>query len=280
MEDLYSMIGISKQGHYKRIKRITRLEQSSVLLIKRAEQLRREHPKMGCKRMSIELKTQGLGRDKSMEILLKNGFRVKRKYNFHRTTYSGKEWYPNLIQGIELNDSNQLWVSDITYLPVGIKSHYYLTLILDVYTRKLVGWSLSKDLLTLNTVLPAYQMAIHTTSLEDRMNLIFHSDRGSQYYHYELREAHEKNLIRGSMGGKAWENGHAERINGILKEEYLDFIGLNVSFKEVKKTVESVIKKYNLKRPHSSINYMKPIEFETYIKTLKIKKRPIFKINY
>jgi transposase InsO family protein len=273
------MIGISKQAHYKRVNHLKKMAKLSEELIEGARQIRKEHKRMGCRKMYDEIQPDGLGRDRSEHILLANGFRVKPKRSWIRTTYAGKQWYPNLIHGMQVSDINQLWVSDITYIPISHRTHYYLTLIQDVYSRRIVGWSLSRDLSSLSTVMPAYKMALLALSGQ-QSGLIFHSDKGSQYSWHELKSLHEQNGVTPSMGGKAWENAHAESINGILKNEYIDFEGLKITFQQTEKLIKKIIQKYNEGRPHGSLNKMKPVEFEAYIKTLNNSVKPIFKINY
>jgi len=280
MVRLYELVGISKQGHYKRITYRDKMTKMTKELIQKAGLIRKEHKRMGCRKMYREIKPEGIGRDRFEYILLANGFRVKGKRSRIRTTYSGKQWYPNHIQGMKVRDINQLWVSDITYIPVGHMENYFLTLIQDVYSRKILGWSLSSNLQSISTVVPAYNMAIETRNGRVKEGLVFHSDKGSQYYWKGLAALHERNGITASMGGKAWENAHAETINGILKNEYIDFIGSNITFDQAKKMIKSIIKKYNEKRPHGSLSNMKPVEFETFVKTLKNKDKPVLKINY
>ena len=132
----------------------------------------------------------------------------------------------------------------------------------------------------MTTVVPAYKMAIKAVSEADKRGLIFHSDKGSQYYWEGLAALHDQNGVTPSMGGKAWENAHAESINGVLKNEYIDLVGLNIILSEAKKMIKTIIQQYNEKRPHGSLNKMKPVEFESYIKTLDDSEKPIIKINY
>ena len=276
---LYQMIGISKQAHYKRVNHREKIAKLSEMLIEGAHQIRKDHKRMGCRKMYDEIQPDGIGRDRSEQILLANGFRVKPKRSWIRTTYAGKQWHPNLIQGMRVTDINQLWVSDITYIPISHSTHYFLTLVQDVYSRRIVGWSLSRDMSSMSTVIPAYKMALPALGGQQG-RLIFHSDKGSQYYWHGLKSLHEQNGVTPSMGGKAWENAHAESINGILKNEYIDFVGLKVTFQQATKMIEKIIQKYNENRPHGSLNKMKPAEFETYIKTLNNSEKPIFTINY
>jgi len=277
---LYQMAGISKQGHYKRVayqKKMTYLKGD---LLEAALEVRKRHPRLGCRKLYKEVQPLGLGRDRSEAILLENGFRVSRKRSYFRTTYAAKHWYPNRIHGLEVKDINQLWVSDITYLPLSYMKRFYLTLVMDVYSRRIVGWSLSKTMRARDTVLPAYVMGIKRLSRTACKGLIFHSDKGGQYKSNELEALHQQYGVLPSMGGKAWENAHAESVNGILKNEYINLEGRQVNYSQAYKLVEGVIEKYNVERPHGSINKFKPVEFESYIKQLNMNQKPKVVINY
>lgn len=280
MTKLYKMIGITKQAHYKRVQQQEKFSDLTQDILTKASEFRKDHKRMGCRKLYDEIKPEAIGRDKCEAILLSNGFRIKRKRNYHRTTYAGKTWYPNRISGKQVNGINQIWVSDITYIPVAYKKHYYLTLVQDVYSRKITGWQLSKDMSAKQTVVPAYQMGIGSLNKEQRKGLIFHSDRGSQYSWKDLEQQHINNGVQPSMGGKAWENAHAESINGVLKNEYINFENMNVSLKQAREMMGRIINLYNYKRPHGSLKKMKPSEFETYVQTLPEIEKPIFKINY
>jgi transposase InsO family protein len=223
MKELYEMAGITKQAHYKRVKQQVKLVGISQEVVDAAHEIRKKHKRMGCRKLYTEIKPEAIGRDRFEAILFSNGFRVKRKKSYHRTTYAGKRWYPNLISGIEVRKENTLMVSDLTYIPVFNGNHYYLTLVLDVYSRMITGWSLSANMTTEDTVVPAFLMAVEGLSKEERKGLIFHSDRGSQYGSNQMEDLHKYYLTTPSMGGKAWENAHAESINGILKNEYINF---------------------------------------------------------
>lgn len=280
MTKLYKMVGITKQAHYKRVNLQEKEAVMTQEVLASAKEIRRNHKKMGCRKLYTEIKPVGIGRDKFEAILLSNGLRVKRKRNYHRTTYAGKTWYPNRIRDMEVSNVNQLLVSDITYIPIADGRHYYLTLVQDVYSRKVTGWQLSLNMTAQETVVPAYRMSIGSLTKEQRKGLIFHSDRGSQYGSAELEDLHSKNEVLPSMGGKAWENAHAESINGVLKNEYISFEHMDISLTEARRMIKKVIHFYNNERPHGSLKNRKPTEFETFVQQLTAEQRPIFKINY
>lgn len=278
LEDLYAMVGISRQAHFKRVQLSKAHQEQAVEVIESAKEIRKRHSRMGCRKMYYEIRPESMGRDKTERILLDNGFRVGRPRSYHRTTYAGSRRYDNLVDHIELSGPNQLWVSDITYLPIAKREHLYLTLILDVYSKVIKGWSLSRDMTAENTVVHAYKSALRANQKSSRTGLIFHSDRGSQYGSLVMAKLHEDHNVRPSMGGKAWENPHAESLNGILKGEYITTRTLQ--YKQVDSMVKNAILKYNKERPHGSINRCKPLEYEHLLHQLADGEKTILKVNY
>lgn len=279
MSNFYKMVGISKQGHYKQVKR---LDSNSLMeddILKKAAIIRKEHKRMGCRKLYSQIQPIGMGRDKTEQVLLSNGFGIQVKKNRVRTTYAGVHRFKNLISGHSINDINQVWVSDITYIPVDYKRHYYLTLIQDVYSRLIVGWSLSDNMLTQNTVKKAYQMAIERRKRRIP-DLIFHSDRGSQYGSSIIQQIHKIYNVRPSMGNKAWENAHAESLNGVLKNEYITLDKFTGSLSSAQKQTKKWIDLYNKNRPHGSLKNQKPEKYETFLQGLAPEERPILTINY
>ena len=153
-----------------------------------------------------------MGRDRFEAFCFENGFKVSMKPAYHRTTNSyGVRRFDNLLESIELTSVNQVWVSDITYYRIGEK-FYYLTFILDLYSRVIVGYSASENLDTLSTTIPALKMAARTRNIPK--GLIIHSDGGGQYYCKEWLKLTSSHKMRNSMCESVYENAHAERING------------------------------------------------------------------
>ena len=280
MNDIYAMAGITKQGFYGRLLRAKNQFEKEGAIIEMARAIRVNHKKMGCRKIFDEIKPCGLGRDRTERVLLGNGFRIPRKRNYQRTTYAGERFYNNLISGSVIMDKNRLFVSDITYIPIGYRNHYYLTLVLDVYTRYIKGWSLSTTMRVEDTVEPSFLMSIEGMGDEDIKKLVFHSDKGSQYGSDIMKAHYKRTEVNPSMGGKAWENAHAESLNGILKNEYINFENIDIPFKTANKMLSKWIYLYNNERPHGSLNKMKPTEFETYVDSLTDQHKPKYKINY
>jgi putative transposase len=264
-KELYAMIGITKQGYYKRLKLLKKQQVLQTQILDSATRIRREHRRMGCRKMYHQIRPCGMGRDRVEALLLEHGFRVSRKRSYHKTTYPGKRRYENLISGRTITAKNQLWVSDITYIPMGYKRTYYLTLILDVYTKSITGWSLSETLTTQDTVLPSFTRAIAGLDLNQRKTLIFHSDRGSQYGSDLMEQRYREHKVTPSMGGKAWENAHAESLNGILKNEYINFKQTDISLNQARTLITKWVYLYNYESRYCSIKNMKRIVFDLFV---------------
>lgn len=234
------------------------------LVVQEVKRHREQHKKMGGKKLYHMLRGFLLGagirmgRDALFDLLREEGMLVRRRRRKQpRTTVSWRlSHYPNLIKGLEPIQADRVWVSDITYLRVGT-GFCYLSLITDAYSRKIVGYCLRRDMRTIGCV-DALRMALARDP--DRGDLIHHSDRGLQYYSFEYRSLLIDNGIRISMTeqGSAGENNLAERINGILKGEYLPerFDSFEKASREVARAVEI----YNGIRPHMSIDMLTPDE--------------------
>ena len=165
------------------------------------------------------------------------------------------EKYPNLIRGLIPTVSNQLWVSDITYwkTKAGI---YYISLITDVFSHKIVGYNLADSMEAVESLM-ALKMALKEN--KSIQNLIHHSDRGSQYCSFKYVNLLQDYNIQISMteSGDPLENAVAERENGILKEEYLEYYEID-NLNNAKELLESVVNLYNNERPHMSIGNLTP----------------------
>lgn len=193
-----------------------------------------------------------IGRDKFFDLLRVNRLLVKRRRNYAVTTQSYHHFkvYRNLIKGWQPCKPGQLWVSDITYMRT-VNGFVYLFLITDAFSRKVVGWHLS-DSLAIEGALKALKMALRQS--KSTKGLIHHSDRGIQYCCKDYIKQLNQNDISISMAaaGDCYENAVAERVNGILKDEYsLDSIFQ--SYNNAYKATASAIKLYNDYRPHWSL---------------------------
>jgi transposase InsO family protein len=201
----------------------------------------------------------GLGRDRFFDLLRAEGLLVPRKRSYTRTTHSRHRFrrYGNLLKDMRLSGSNRAWVSDITYIRLR-KGFAYLSLLTDGYSRKIVGWHLS-DSLGLEGSLAALRMALSSCSPGE--GLVHHSDRGIQYCSNPYTELLQAHGIRISMTEEnhCYENALAERVNGILKDEY----ALDATFADcgqAQRACEEAVQFYNTRRPHRALGFKTPQE--------------------
>lgn len=263
MNQLYKVVGISKQAFHQKMDRlqIVLSEQKQLLIL--IHQIREDHPTMGVRDMYYKLKPESMGRD-AFECFCKSEYLMsKRTKNWHRTTDStGVVRFDNQLVNLTITRINQVWQSDITYFELNGR-FYYITFIMDAYSRRILGYKLSKKLTTEHTTLPALEMAINQRKKksDNLNNLIFHSDGGGQYYDKEFLRLTSKNNFINSMCEYAWENGKAERLNGIIKNNYLKHREI-YSFEDLQKEVDRSVLLYNNDKPHIELHRKSPIEFE------------------
>lgn len=185
------MIGLTKQAVHQQEKRQELSNEQLSDLLVQVDELRTEHPGCGVSKMYEVLRPDFIGRDRFVEIFMELGYRVKKIKNYVRTTVPAHLRYPNLIEGLCVYKPNQLWQSDITYFYLHGR-FYYIVFILDVYTRKIVGFNVS-DHLRAEANIKALKQAVKSQK-SSLKGMIHHSDRGSQYvdkrYIKLLKERH------------------------------------------------------------------------------------------
>ena len=272
MKDMYSIAGISKQALWQHSKRQEEMVPIINEIVDIIRKVRTHHKRMGCRRIYYTLKEHlPIGRDLFEQIGFVNGFKLKLKRNVMKTTWSQRvEVHPNLIAGMLLNNINQVWQSDIFYLKVE-GADYYGVSIEDVYSRKLIAMHLSKSL-TAEQNIKALKKALQARKESNISGCIFHSDRGSQYISDRQKTLLKEAGMKISMCKMPQENSYVERVQGILKYEYLfehKLTGANLQ-----KMVRKIINWYNEERPHSALNMLSPIAFEKYVENLPEKQRP------
>lgn len=244
-------------------------------LLELVESERRLNKGLGLKKIYVKNSEKiPVGRDVFLQMMMQYGMGIKRKRAYHITTKSLKDrYFPNLIKGLELNDQNQVWQTDITYFSYR-KRHLYLTLIIDVYTRFIVGYHFDDNMRT-ETMIGALQMALAEQNITKRSELIHHSDRGSQYGSDQYLALLEANEIKCSMCQQAWENAYAERLNQTMKREYLDFIKLDLK-EPLWNQIHDQIEDYNNERPHWNLpKKMTPQAFKNYLRETTEENRPV-----
>ncbi len=256
------MFCITRQSHYKALKALKKEALDNTLVLELVKEKRKINKFERGRKLYFRLKDDikhitKMGRDKFFTLLRDNDLLVQRKKNFARTTYSNHTYrfYKNEIKDLQITRKNQVWVSDITYIRT-LEGFRYLSLITDLYSRKIVGYELSNSL-SIEGCMKALKRALKL--LDKSEKLIHHSDRGVQYCCKEYTGLLIKKGITISMTevDHCYENAYAERVNGILKQEY----GLEDTFsneQQALKAVKEAVFIYNTDRLHSSLGFKTP----------------------
>ena len=285
---LCALFGVTRQAFYEAEANDRKTTIANCLVLGFVKEFREDIPLVGTRKLyhlinpHLQLHGIKMGRDQLFDLLRFHGLLVRRRRRMVKTTDS-HHWlkkYPNLTREIVIIGIEQLWVSDITYVRT-LQGFAYLSLITDAYSRKIVGYALYPTLEAIGCI-EALQMAIGNRKRKSPFNLIHHSDRGIQYCSSVYIELLKSECIDISMtqSGSPYENAMAERVNGIIKNEFYSK-SIYQNYKEAKKQIEKNIINYNSIRPHSSINFMTPDEAHQAEGVLKMrwKKYPYKKKN-
>ncbi|MDP4281310.1 MAG: IS3 family transposase [Bacteroidota bacterium] len=266
MNKLFKVLNISKQSFHQMLKRRKFKNEEKEQLIPLINEVRQAHPRMACRDIYLKLKPSCMGRDQFERFCMESGYRIKKLRNYRVTTNSlGVTRFPNLLKNIIVTHVNQVFVSDITYYEIGLKT-YYLTFIMDLYNREIVGWSVSDNLRTESTTIPALMRLITIRGSSNLKGAILHSDGGGQYYCDDFKKLIKNLEMKSSMTEeKVYENSHAERLNGIIKNNYLYPWG-PTSFESLKNLLDRAVINYNTDKPHMALKKLTPIEFKFTIK--------------
>ena len=263
LSEICAQFDLKRDAYYKYLKRYKIRKSQEKQVIKMVDIKRKVLPRVGCRKLLNHLENDfidiniKIGRDKLFNILRANNRLIKPRRASCRTTNSYHHFhkYNNLIKDFTPTGINQVWVTDITYIRT-VNGFCYLALVTDLYSRKIVGFDTS-DSLELLGALRALKMAIRNA--DNLKRLIHHSDRGVQYCSYQYTGELLKRGIKISMteDNHCYENAVAERVNGILKDEfYLDLTFF--STKLAQRATKNAIKLYNNERLHLSLSYKTP----------------------
>lgn len=273
MNWLFQIAEISKQAFYKKLNQpVVDYSIQIAAFVDHADALRREHPGCGVEKIYDTLKPQWIGKNNGVALLYEYGFKLNHKVNYRRTTISVRSCYLNLIEGMLVSNKNQVWQSDITYIKIA-DCFYYLVFIIDVYTKEILGYSVS-DHLRAEANLHALFMAFQSQKQCSLQGLIHHSDRGSQYVDQRYISELASRGIFISMANNAQQNAYAERVNGTIKNEYLKkWTILNLI--ELKRKTNKAVKHYNNKRIHRHLpGKQTPKQFAQAYLNLNTQNRP------
>lgn len=253
------LFGIDRQVYYRKIKRKISKQSKARQVVSMVLEIRKSMPRLGARKLyhllSDKLQLIKIGRDKFFDILRANHLLIQPKRRYHITTNSHHRFrkYQNQILDLEINRPEQVWVSDITY--IGKRENpCYLSIITDAYSKKIMGHYVADNLNT-ESSLKALKAAVKQRR-DKNSPLIHHSDRGIQYCANDYQNVLNKNEILCSMtqNSDPYENAVAERINGILKQEFM-IDKYKQKLNIMKSVVKQAVNTYNKQRPHYS-NYM------------------------
>lgn len=257
-------LGVSRQGYYKWLHACEE-PGSDLLLREEIQRIALDYPRYGYRRITVELRRRGfrVGFKKVLGLMRQDNLLCVRRRYRHCTTDSNhnERVYENLARAMDVTSINQLWVADITYIQLS-REFVYLAVVIDVYSRRCVGWELGRNIDTWLT-LSALQNALKTRRA-DLGGLVHHSDQGVQYASREYVECLLEHGIRVSMSrrGNPYDNAFAESFMKTLKYEEV-YLNEYQTFKDAQENIERFIDEvYNQKRLHSSIGYRSPIEYE------------------
>ena len=253
------LFGVDRQVYYRKIKRKAIKQAKATQVVSLVLEVRKSMPRLGTKKtyhiLLEELQLMKIGRDKLFDILRANHLLIQPKRSYHITTNSHHRFrkHQNHILKLQINRPEQVWVSDITYIGKREKP-CYLSIVTDAYSKKIMGYNVADNMNVQSSVV-ALQMAVSQRK-NKAISLIHHSDRGLQYCANDYQSILKKNGILPSMtqNSDPYENAVAERINGILKQEFM-IDKYSLDLKLMKQIVKESITIYNTQRPHYS-NYM------------------------
>ena len=256
------MLGVNRQVYYRSKKSTEKRKETKEIVVIMVKGIRLDMPKIGGRKLYHLLQDQlsplGVGRDRLFRILKANHLLIKPKRQYHITTNSHHHFrkHKNLIKTMKITRPEQVWVSDITYL--GNRSNpMYLGLVTDAYSKKIMGYNISNSLSATGSC-EALKMAIKNREYKGSQ-LIHHSDRALQYCCSAYQKILNKYSIKCSMTEQydPYQNAVAERVNGILKQEFLDGITIR-DIELMKLFIKDAINIYNHKRPHLSNHMLTP----------------------
>lgn len=270
-----SLLKVSRNWYAAWLKNPVQNKIQNNTLYKQICVIKKEARRYGYRRITKTLHRKGIkvNHKKVLKIMHLQGILCKKQAFKIRTTNSNHNLhiYSNLIRNLKVVKLNQVWVSDITYIHFANNETAYLATVMDRFSRKCIGWSLSYDINT-QLCLNALNMALEDRKTVNLKGLIHHSDQGSQYASNEYTGLLEEQgiLISMSRKGNCYDNAHAESLFKTIKYEevYMDeYHSFSHAYNNIKHFIEEV---YNKKRLHSSIGYMPPTEFEKQYKLKEV----------
>ena len=249
MKQMLEWQDITRQGAHQGIARLRKAQRDLIDTIELASEVREQHNQMGCRDIHYAMREQmPRGRDWTEQVLLTCGFRVKASPRSF--TVAGVNICSNLIEGMNITAPNQVWQTDITYVWAGSR-WYYVSFVIDVYTRQILASYCSRDLSAAGQV-RCLAGAFASQKGEDLSELIVHTDRGVQYTSEAYKNYLERWEVRHSMAHYAWQNAYCERVNRTIKHNYLKYYTTD-SYNSLCKGVAKAVRLYNRSKPHRGL---------------------------
>jgi putative transposase len=276
LEDLYCVAGITRQAFHKYCNRKIATDNIEKEMLEKVKLVRKNHFRMGSRPLYYAAKIMEVGINKFERFMSNQGLTIKQKRRRTRTTIAGPgSNFPNKINGLILNGINQVISGDITYYWENEKLYYIFTL-KDLYSKRIVGLVGSDNMKALNAM-KAFKQVIELRGIENLKSMIHHTDRGSQYKSNDYNLLLKSAKIDISMAYSCLENGSAEQLNGILKNDYLENLEVR-NVKDLNKKLRTVMYLINEEKPVKALKYLTPVAFENKIKGLSIEEKPKFKL--
>ena len=273
MKPFYAVAGVSKQAHQQYMLRQDQHVDRTAYYIGLMAQARSMHPRIGLAKIYYLYRPEGIGREAFEQLGKMAGYALETPAQL---SWRGAQVIPyqNLLNDKSFTGPDQLWVTDITYYKIG-EVYYYISMIMDLYLRKIIACKVAQTLQAWHS-LAVLKAALKNRSLEATHQLIHHSDKGTQYTSLEYVRMLNKHHIAISMCNNVFENTSMERLNGIIKNDYL--IPWNPrSFSQLKRKLKQAVVNYN-NCPHSSLNMMSPNQFEQHLKNVPLNQRTLLKV--
>lgn len=268
MKDLYAIAGLSKQAHQQYMGRLLSREDQSSLYIQMIEEARSLHPVIGLEKIYYLYRPQGIGRDGFINIGSLAGYALEKR---PMTSWKGERVIPyqNLLSGKYFSDINQVWVTDITYFKLR-DTYYYISMVMDLYSRRIIAAILADSLHALHSI-KLLKKALKLRPLPQDHQLIHHSDKGTQYTSLDYTKLLKSRSIGISMCNSVFENTAMERLNGIIKNNYL-IHWTPRSFSHLDTLLKKAVNNYN-QCPHGQLSMLTPIQFEEQLPNVPLNQR-------
>ena len=276
---IYKVAGISRQAYHKRKKQMAPKVEEKKRIVEKVKKVREQHAKMGSRPLyyACEIKKEiGIGITKFENMMSELGLSLRNKRKRIITTRSVKHQYPNLIKGNVITDINKVVVGDITYYNTG-DALYYIFALKDMYSKRIMGLYGSRHMYA-ECAIEALKQLLETREENELKEMTHHTDGGSQYLSNAYKSILERYQIQISVAQNCLENGGAEQLNGVIKNDYLYNYEIR-NEKQLNEILQEVKKLLNEERPVKALGYRTPVEFEEYIKNIAKEDRPKVKLS-